>query len=88
MDPSENRTNIGGNEYVNEWPKDSAWDFVAVGVGHDAAYWAEFMKALYEVDEDMWVNIEHEDTSMGPIEGLEYATKTLLEAAKIAGIEV
>lgn len=37
------------------------------------------MKALYEVDED---------TSMGPIEGLEYTTKTLLEAAKIAGIEV
>lgn len=24
LDPSENRTNIGGNEYVNEWPKDSA----------------------------------------------------------------
>lgn len=88
LSPKENRVNLGGDEWVNEWPQDSAWDFVAVGVGHDAAYWAEFMKALYEVDENMWVNIEHEDTSMGPIEGLKYATRTLLEAADIAGIKV
>lgn len=88
LTPEENRTNIGGNEYVNEWPQDSAWDFVAVGIGHDAAYWAEFMKALYEVDKNMWVNIEHEDTSMGAIAGLEYAAKTLFEAAKIANIDV
>lgn len=88
LTPEENRTNIGGDEYVNEWPQDSAWDFVAVGIGHDAAYWAEFMKALYEIDKNMWVNIEHEDTSMGVIEGLEYAAKTLFEAAKIANIDV
>jgi sugar phosphate isomerase/epimerase len=83
----ENRTNLGGDEWANEWPKQSAWDFVAVGKGHDANYWAEFLKALYAVDPNMFVIIEHEDTSLGRIEGLEFAASTLLEAAKIAGIQ-
>lgn len=85
--PDENRTNLGGDEWANEWPKPSTWDFVAVGKGHDADYWAGFLKALYEVDPNMIVNIEHEDTSLGRIEGLELAAGVLLEAAKIAGIQ-
>lgn len=87
MDSSENRTNLGGDEWVNEWPNPSAWDFVAVGKGHDAQYWAGFLKALYEVDPEMFVIIEHEDTSMGRVEGLEFASKVLLQAAEIAGIK-
>lgn len=86
LDPTENRVNLGGDEWANEWPKTSAWDFVAVGKGHDANYWAEFLKALYAVDPEMVVNIEHEDVSMGRVEGLQYASKVLLEAADIAGI--
>ena len=86
LSADENRTNLGGDEWANEWPKQSAWDFVAVGKGHDANYWAEFLKALYAVDPNMFVIIEHEDTSMGRIEGLEYAAATLKEAAAIAGI--
>lgn len=82
----EPRTGLGGDEYVNEWPKDSAWDFVALGVGHDAGYWGEFLAALHEVDPDMSVNIEHEDTSMDAIEGLRYASATLFDAASRAGI--
>ncbi|MFM6975029.1 MAG: sugar phosphate isomerase/epimerase family protein [Agromyces sp.] len=84
--PSEDRVNLGGDEWVNEWPNPSAWDFVAVGKGHSAAYWAEFLTALYEVDPEMLVNIEHEDTSMGRIEGLEFAAGVLHEAAQLAGI--
>ncbi|MGB4628982.1 MAG: hypothetical protein WBH64_05895, partial [Propionicimonas sp.] len=72
--------NLGGDEWANEWPKDSAWDFVALGKGHDEAYWAEFIKALTEVDPDMWLNIEHEDTSLGRIEGLEVAAAVLRAA--------
>ena len=86
LSPDENRTNLGGDEWANEWPNPSSWDFVAVGKGHDASYWAEFMKALYEVDPNTYVIIEHEDTSLGRIEGLEFAAQTLLNAAKIAGI--
>ncbi|WP_334173588.1 sugar phosphate isomerase/epimerase family protein, partial [Sinomonas sp.] len=78
--PDENRTNLGGDEWANEWPKDSAWDFVALGRGHDTAYWAEFLRALHEVDPEMMVNIEHEDVSLGRIEGLEVAARVLLDA--------
>ncbi|OFI37573.1 sugar phosphate isomerase [Arthrobacter sp. SW1] len=86
LSPDEPRTNLGGDEWANEWPKDSAWDFVALGRGHDTAYWAEFLRALHEVDPDMMVNIEHEDVSLGRIEGLEIAAKVLLDAAEQAGV--
>ncbi|MGQ1837529.1 sugar phosphate isomerase/epimerase family protein [Kocuria turfanensis] len=84
--PEEDRTNLGGDEWANEWPKDSAWDFVALGRGHDTAYWAQFLAALHEVDPDMAVNIEHEDVSLGRIEGLEVAAGVLQEAARVAGV--
>jgi sugar phosphate isomerase/epimerase len=80
LSPDEPRVNLGGDEWANEWPKESAWDFVALGRGHDTAFWTEFLRALYEVDPDMLVNIEHEDVSLGRIEGLEVAAKVLTEA--------
>lgn len=90
LSPEEKRTNMGGGEYVNEWPLESSWDFVTVGVGHDAAYWAEFLRALADVErstgETMCVNIEHEDTSMSAQDGLRLATDTLHEAAELAGL--
>lgn len=76
----EDRVNLGGDEWANEWPKDSSWDFVALGKGHDTAYWTEFIRALYEVDPEMCLNIEHEDTELGRIEGLEVAAKVLKDA--------
>ncbi len=86
LSPSEPRTNLGGDEWANEWPKNSTWDFVAVGKGHPAEYWADFLTALHEVDPNMWVNIEHEDTSLGREEGLQLACETLFKAADLAGL--
>lgn len=80
LSPDEPRTNLGGDEWANAWPKPSAWDFVALGKGHDQAYWTEFLRALYEVDPDMWVNIEHEDTELGRDEGVAVAARVLLAA--------
>jgi sugar phosphate isomerase/epimerase len=76
----EPRTNLGGDEWANEWPKESAWDFVALGKGHDVAFWTEFLRALLEVDPDIYVNIEHEDVALGRIEGLQVAAGVLKEA--------
>lgn len=84
----EDRVNLGGDEWANEWPKDSAWDFVALGRGHDVEFWAEFLRALHEVDPDMLVNIEHEDVSLGRVEGLQVAASVLLEAAAKADIQL
>lgn len=76
----EDRTNLGGDEWVNEWPKESAWDFVALGKGHDVAFWTEFLRAVHEVDPAMWVNIEHEDVELGRVEGIAVAAQVLREA--------
>lgn len=80
LGPDEPRTNLGGDEWANEWPKPAAWDFVALGKGHHTAYWTEFLRALREVDPEMWVNIEHEDVELGRIEGLEVAARVLADA--------
>lgn len=86
LSPDEPRTQIGAEEFVNEWPSASAWDFVALGRGHDAGYWAEFLTALAEVDPEMAVHIEHEDTSLGAVEGVQEAAAVLMEAARVAGL--
>jgi sugar phosphate isomerase/epimerase len=61
-------------------------DFVALGRGHGAVYWSTWLAALYAVDPHMLVNIEHEDVSLGRIEGLEVAAKVLLDAPRRAGV--
>jgi sugar phosphate isomerase/epimerase len=72
---------LGGKYTLSRWPELSSWDFVAVGRGHDVAFWRRFLAALERVDPDMAVNIEHEDAELGQIEGLRFAAATLLEAA-------
>lgn len=73
---------MGGGASLSGWPSNSSWDFVAVGRGHDTAYWTEFLRALRDVDPDMAVNIEHEDVELDQLEGLRFAAETLIEAEK------
>jgi sugar phosphate isomerase/epimerase len=72
--------------WCNTWPADPAWRFVAVGVGHDVAYWAGFLTALAEVDPDIAVNIEHEDADYSRVDGLALAAANLKAAAEAAGV--
>jgi sugar phosphate isomerase/epimerase len=71
----------GYGYWCNAWPRDPAWRFVAVGVGHDVPYWTEFLRALAEIDPDMAVNIEHEDASYSRLDGLALAAANLRAAA-------
>jgi sugar phosphate isomerase/epimerase len=48
-------------------------------------FWARFLAALSRVDPDMAVNIEHEDASYDPVEGLRLAAETLIAANDRAG---
>jgi sugar phosphate isomerase/epimerase len=73
---------LGGRYTLSRWPEQSSWDFVAVGRGHDLAFWTRFLVALQAVDPDMAVNIEHEDQELDQIEGLRSAADTLLAAAR------
>jgi sugar phosphate isomerase/epimerase len=72
---------LGGKDTLSRWPENSSWDFVAVGRGHNVAFWTDFLAAIERIDSEMAVNIEHEDQELGQLEGLEYAAKTLLSAA-------
>ncbi len=72
---------LGGDYTLSRWPDNASWDFVAVGRGHDVAWWREFLRALGRIDPDMAVNIEHEDQELDQMEGLRAAAQTLLEAA-------
>jgi sugar phosphate isomerase/epimerase len=85
LGPDEPRVNLGGDEWVNEWPRNSAWDFVALGKGHDLGFWTEWLRALHEIDPGMLVNIEHEDVELGRIEGLEVAAGVLKQADAALG---
>jgi sugar phosphate isomerase/epimerase len=73
---------MGGGTSLSGWPTNSSWDFVAVGRGHNTAYWTEFLRALAKVDPDMPVNIEHEDQELDQLDGLRFAANTLIEAEK------
>ncbi len=78
-------TRIRGGAAINRWPEGSAWDFVALGRGHDQDFWDRFVAALAAVDPDMAVHIEHEDEALGRIEGLETAAEVPLTARDHAG---
>ncbi|MFP5346640.1 MAG: sugar phosphate isomerase/epimerase family protein [Actinomycetes bacterium] len=72
--------------WCNAWPDDPAWRFVAVGIGHDVDYWAQFLSTLAEVDPDIAVNIEHEDADYSRVEGLALAARNLRAAAQAAAV--
>jgi len=82
----QNPVGLGGRYTVTKWPEVPGWSFVAVGRGHDVDFWARFLTAIYKVDPDMAVNIEHEDATFGQVEGLKFAADNLLEAADQAGL--
>ena len=75
---------LGGRYTVTRWPAVPGWSFVAVGRGHDVDFWSRFLTALKRHTPVTAVNIEHEDASFGQVEGLEFAARNLLAAAKLS----
>jgi sugar phosphate isomerase/epimerase len=76
-----------GRYSANDYPVDPSYEFVSIGRGHGTDFWSRWLGALYRVNPDIAVSIEHEDPHMGRIEGLQFATNSLREAAVLAGIE-
>jgi sugar phosphate isomerase/epimerase len=82
-----NPLNLGGHNTLNQWPQSPSWQFVAVGRGHGVEqFWVPFLRALHDIDPDMAVNIEHEDTELDQVEGLRLAAENLIAAGQKAGI--
>ena len=70
-----------GGDQRDHAEHDFSRDFVAVGRGHDVAFWRDFLSALEKNDLYMAVNIEHEDQELDQLEGLRFAAQTLREAS-------
>jgi sugar phosphate isomerase/epimerase len=83
---AEEPLSLGGRYTVTRWPSVPGWSFVAVGRGHDVDFWTRFLAALHKVDPDMPVNIEHEDASLGQLEGLKLAADNLMSAGRQARV--
>ncbi len=81
---SENPLALGGGYTLCDWPKDSAWEFVALGIGHDQEFWNSFVATLARTAPETDLAIEHEDASLGRVEGLEVAATVLKTAFRAA----
>ena len=80
LSPEENPIQLGGGYTVCEWPKDAAWDFVALGQGHSQEFWDEFVATLHRTSPGTDIAIEHEDAAFGREEGLQLAAEVLKTA--------
>ena len=56
-----------------------SWIFRSVGYGHDYQCWKDMMSALRMIGYDGMISIEHEDSLMTPLEGLDKAIAFLKE---------
>lgn len=59
---------------------DRSWIFRTVGYGNDIKYWKDIFSALRLIGFDGVISIEHEDSLMNQMEGLEKAVRTLKES--------
>lgn len=57
-----------------------AWNYVAVGAGHNLQYWREFYATLGMMGYDGPVSLEMEDLSMSVEQGMEESISTLKQA--------
>lgn len=61
----------------NERTDERAWNYVAVGTGHDQAFWTRFAAALAAAGYDGPLSIENEDYTLGQRESVAQAVRTL-----------
>jgi sugar phosphate isomerase/epimerase len=61
-------------------PGERPWVFRAVGYGHDAGWWRDFVSVLQMNGYDRVLSIEHEDPLMGTVEGTKKAADFLASA--------
>lgn len=81
------RRYVGPNGVLDTKPIDQfagrAWNYVAVGCGHDALWWKEFISVLRMCGYDDVISLEMEDLTMSMLDGHLASLKVLREAMVI-----
>lgn len=80
IDPSNTAINgvLDTKHYGDEINR--SWIFRTIGYGNDATYWKDIFSALRMAGYDGAVSIEHEDSLVNRLEGLEKAVKIIKDA--------
>ncbi|MDR2784805.1 MAG: sugar phosphate isomerase/epimerase [Treponema sp.] len=60
--------------------KTRAWNYVAVGYGHDLLWWKTFCSRLLMAGYDGALSLEMEDQSMGQVEGVKKSVEVLIKS--------
>jgi sugar phosphate isomerase/epimerase len=58
-------------------PAQRSWNYATLGYGHDEAWWRQFCAALRMVGYDDVLSIEHEDSLLPPLEGVQKSVDLL-----------
>lgn len=66
--------------------EERGWNFVTVGRGHGAEWWAEFARRLRAGGYDGVLSIEHEDARVDGVDGVREATAVLREALALEDV--
>lgn len=61
-----------------------AWNSVPLGDGQDETFWQQFLSALADAGYSHVLSIEHEDTTIDPVEGVRRTVELLLRTAPVA----
>ncbi len=80
VDPSVSGLNGRLETKPGDQPRHRAWNYVTLGYGHGEVWWRQFCAALKLVGYNDVLSIEHEDTAMSPLEGVEKSVRLLREA--------
>ena len=75
--PADLNTLIETKEIENT--KNRAWNYVAIGYGHDLQWWKTFFSVIRMVGYDDFVSLEMEDFTMPPEDGVDISIKALKE---------
>jgi sugar phosphate isomerase/epimerase len=54
-----------------------SWNYVTLGYGHNESWWRDFITLLAQVGYDDVLSIEHEDSTMSPMEGMRRSVELL-----------
>jgi len=75
------RENAAPNTLLETKPNaqvaDRSWNYVTLGYGHNESWWRDFIALLAQVGYNDVLSIEHEDSTMSPMEGMRRSVELL-----------